>query len=204
LTRIEGVDELARRQGLEGEIAAMTAAAMEGRVPLEEVYGRRLELLRPDRASIEWLGKRYVEEQVAGARETVGALRAAGVEVRVVSAGFLPAVAMLASALGLSSEQVHAVELRFAADGSYAGFDSDSPLTRSGGKGVICAVLMRQFGRCTAVGDGITDLEMESAGSDFIGFGGVVERDAVRQRAARYITAPDLREVLKLVCNRKG
>ncbi|MBI1733153.1 MAG: HAD-IB family phosphatase [Gammaproteobacteria bacterium] len=204
LTRIEGVDELARRIGVEREIAALTAAAMEGRVPLEEIYGRRLEKLRPDRSSIRWLGERYIEEQMTGAAETVGALREAGVEVRIVSGGFLPAVSMLGGALGLRTGQVHSVELRFAPDGSYLGFDTASPLVRSGGKGVVCAELMQHFGRCVAVGDGVTDLEMQDAGAEFIGFGGVVERDAVRRRAARYVAAPDLREILGLVCNREG
>jgi phosphoserine phosphatase len=199
LSRIEGVDELARRFGVEHEIAALTEAAMEGHLPLEEIYGRRLERLRPDRASMDWLGDRYVEERVRGARETVDALRAAGMEVRIISGGLLPAVAKLAASLGLDSDQVHAVGMQFAPDGSYRGFDAGSPLTRSGGKGVVCAELIAKFGRCIAVGDGVTDLEMQDAGAEFIGFGGVVERDAVRTRAARYVNAPDMREILPLL-----
>jgi phosphoserine phosphatase len=199
LTRIEGVDELARMCGLEAEIAALTAAAMEGRVALEEVYARRLERLRPDRPAVERLGNRYIEELVPGARETLRTLRNAGVETHIISGGFLPAVTLLAAELELRPDQVHAVALQFAADGRYVGFDHASPLSRSGGKRIVCAGLMGRFGRCAAVGDGITDLEMQDAGADFIGFGGVVERAAVRQCAARYVTAPDLRELLPLL-----
>lgn len=196
LTRIEGVDELARRQGVEAEIAALTAAAMEGRAALEQVYSKRLERLRPDQSAMEWLGQRYIDELVTGAHEIIQALCDHNVEIHIISGGFLPAVSRLASELGLRADQVHAVALRFAPDGSYLGFDTTSPLTRSGGKRIVCAALMRRFGKCAAIGDGITDLEMQDAGADFIGFGGVVERVAVKQRAERYVRGGDLRDVL--------
>lgn len=199
LTRIEGVDELARLQGLEAEIAALTAAAMDGSVPLQDVYGRRLERLRPHRDAVQLLGRRYIEELVPGARETVQALRGQDIEVRIVSGGFRPAVEILAAHLGLEARHVHAVALRFTADGDYLGFDTDSPLARAGGKREVCAELTREYGTCAAVGDGVTDLEMQEAGADFIGFGGVVARDAVRRRAARFVSAPDLGAVLPLL-----
>ena len=63
LTRIEGIDELARRSGQEDAIAPLTAAAMEGSLSLEEVYAKRLAVVRPDRDALAWLGQRYVEER---------------------------------------------------------------------------------------------------------------------------------------------
>lgn len=199
LTRIEGVDELARMQGRESEIAALTTAAMEGRMALEDVYGRRLERLRPDRAAVDRLGRRYVEELVPGAQATVAALQGRGVGVHIVSGGFLPAVLALARELGLEAGHVHAVELQFASDGRYLGFDQASPLTRAGGKRTVCTGLMQRFGRCAAVGDGVTDLEMQEAGADFIGFGGVVVRERVRLHAARFVSAANLDAVLPLL-----
>ena len=64
LSRIEGIDELAKRAGCEAEIAALTKAAMNGEVPLDAVYGKRLERVRPGRADLDWLAQRYVEEMV--------------------------------------------------------------------------------------------------------------------------------------------
>jgi phosphoserine phosphatase len=199
LTRIEGVDELARMQGRESEVAALTTAAMEGRMALEDVYARRLDRLRPDRAAVDRLGRRYVEELVPGAVATVAALQGRGIGVHIVSGGFLPAVLALARELGVMASQVHAVELQFASDGRYLGFDRASPLTRAGGKRAVCAELMQRFGRCAAVGDGVTDLEMQEAGADFIGFGGVVVRENVRRQAARFVSAPNLDAVLPLL-----
>ncbi len=199
LTRIEGVDELARMQGRESEISALTTAAMEGRMALEDVYGRRLDRLRPDRSAVDRLGARYVEELVPGARDTIRTLLELGIEVRIVSAGFLPAVRALGRELGLDAGNTHAVDLQFASDGRYLGFDHGSPLARSGGKGIVCTGLMARFGKCAAVGDGITDLEMQAVGADFIGFGGVVVRESVRRQAAHYVSDANLGAVLPLL-----
>ena len=58
---------------------------MQGDMPLEAVYGRRLELIRPRRQDLEALGRRYIEAIVEDAREVVAALRTNGAfESRVV------------------------------------------------------------------------------------------------------------------------
>src|SRR5690606_28680389 len=105
---------------------------------LEEVYGRRLELIRPHRRRIDELAERYVERLVPDAADVVAALRAEGIAVGIVSGGLLPAVLAVADALGVPHDAVAAVAVRFHADGSWAGFDTGSPLARSGGK---CDVL---------------------------------------------------------------
>src|SRR6266508_6638358 len=82
LTRIEGIDELARRVGREAEIASLTEAAMNGHIPLEEIYGTRLDIVRPDKAALAWLAERYAEEMVSGAVETRSEERRVGKECR--------------------------------------------------------------------------------------------------------------------------
>ena len=90
LTAIEGIDELAR--GHRAEIERLTHQAMSGALRLEEVYARRLELIRPTAAEVARVGALYIERMVPGARETVVALRQAGIHVRVLSGGLAPAV----------------------------------------------------------------------------------------------------------------
>ena len=55
LSKIEGIDELARRVGMGAEMSKLTDAAMNGELPLEAIYDRRLSLIKPDKASIEWV-----------------------------------------------------------------------------------------------------------------------------------------------------
>lgn len=196
LSRIEGIDELARRAGCEVEIAELTNAAMDGTVALEDVYGRRLDQVRPDRDALAWLGERYAEEIVSGAKETIAALQRHGKAVYVVSGGLHQAVAAFASSLGLKDSHVHAVEVYFDAGGAYRGFDKASPLSRGDGKAIFCRTLAAQHGSVAMVGDGVTDLAARSGGAYVVGYGGVVHRDAVQRGADCFVTGPSLMAVL--------
>lgn len=197
LSAIEGIEELGRAH--RQEIARLTDAAMAGEVPLEEVYGRRLALARPDRARLEDLGRRYIETLVPDARETIAALLGEGVRVRVLSGGLLPAVRMLATALGIAAEDVAAVDVHFDGDGGYAGFDTTSPLARAGGKMVILARWRAHAALpILLVGDGATDLEARDAADAFVAFAGIVERPAVTAAADAVVRANSLAPILPL------
>jgi len=188
LSAVEGIDELARRAGLGGEMARLTAGAMNGTTPLEAIYARRLELIRPCRGDLEWLADCYIEHCVPGAVETIGRLLRLGKRVHIISGGLRQAILPLAGALGLAPEAVHAVSLLLDDQGDYAGFDTTSPLARSGGKAEICRRLLPDGARAVMIGDGMTDAETLEAGVDFIGFGGVIVREPVRARAMLIIT----------------
>jgi len=196
LTRIEGVDELARRAGREAEIASLTEAAMNGAIPLEAVYAKRLDLVRPDQAALAWLAERYADEMVSGAAETIATLRRHGKAVYVVTSGLLQAVAEFARVLGLAPAQVHAVEVHFDAAGAYQGFDSSSPLCCSDGKATICRTIAATHGNVAMVGDGVTDLAARAGGAYVVGYGGVIHRDIMLQEADCYIAAPSLTATL--------
>ena len=197
LSTIEGVDELARGHP---EVHALIEAAMRGEVPLEEVYGRRLEIVRPSRAAVDALGRRYIETMVPGARETVRALLDAGVRVRVISGGLRPAVVALARELGLEDDDVAAVDVYFSADGAYAGYDSTSPLARSGGKRVVVEEWLPELARpILMVGDGATDLEVQGLVDRFVAFAGVVARPAVIAAADDVIREFSLEPLLRIV-----
>lgn len=199
LSTIEGIDVLAERAGVTEQVVPLTTAAMEGRLPLEAAYGARLQLIRPNRAELDWLGREYIATLVPGAAETLATLHARGWQVHVVSGGIRQGVLALAEHLGVPGERVHAVDLRFDANGHYAGFDEASPLARSGGKAEICRLVLRQAESAVMVGDGVTDLEAAQAGAVVIGFGGVVRRERVAAQAHHFVDSPDLRGVLALL-----
>ena len=197
LSAIEGIEELS--QAHREEVARLTEAAMRGEIPLEDVYGRRLELVRPSRSQVEALGDRYIRTLVTDARETVAALLAEGIEVRVMSGGIRQAVVALAVALGLPERAVAAVDVHFSADGAYAGFDGASPLTRSGGKRTVLERWLPELPRpVMLVGDGATDLEARPPADRFVAFAGVVERPAVIDAADDVVRTPSLAPVLVL------
>jgi len=192
LTGIEGIDELADRASCGPQVEALTEAAMSGLVPLEEVYAKRLDLVRPDRSTLAWLAERYADATVSGAVETIATLKRHGKAVYVITGGLLQAVAEFARSLGFSPEQVHAVNVYFDGAGAYQGFDTSSPLCRSDGKATICRELVAKHGRIAMVGDGLTDLAARAGGAYVVGYGGVAYREAMRQGADFYVVTPSL------------
>ena len=192
LVTIEGIDVLA---GGDPKIAKLTDAAMNGEIALDQVYAKRLEVIQPSRADVEALAQNYLASVAPGAKETTDALRNNGVSVHLVTAGIAQAIAPLAAHLGVRN--VHAVSLKFDDAGNYADFDRRSFLTRSGGKELVVRdVRARSHGGAAFVGDGVSDLEAKPAVDLFIGFGGVVVRERVKQNADVFVEAHDLRAVL--------
>lgn len=194
LVTIEGIDVLANGNP---EVVRLTEAAMNGDIAIDEVYGRRLEIIRPTKEDVEALGRQYVSALVAGAKETIAALRDAGAHLHLVTAGIAQAIAPLAAELGIAPANVHAVALQFDEAGQYEGFDQRSLLTRNGGKElVVRAILSRSKGTSAFIGDGVSDLETKPVVDLFLGFGGVHIRERVEQNADVYVTEPTLQSVL--------
>jgi len=196
LSKIEGIDELARRVGLGEEMARLTNAAMNGEVPLEAVYGQRLSMIKPDAQSIDWLADAYITERVDGVEEVFAELLALGRSIHIVSGGLRQAILPLARYLGVPEAQVHAVDVYFHEDGSYRSFEESSPLARTGGKAEICRQLLKPGSKLAMVGDGKTDMEAKQAGAYVVGFGGVVDRTIVRELADVYCPDQNLNAVL--------
>ncbi len=204
LSKIEGIDELARWAGVGEAMAKLTDAAMNGELPLEAIYGLRLETIKPDRASIEKLADVYIQEMVDGVKEVFAALLGQGKEVHIISGGLRQAILPLAEVLGVGDGHVHAVGINFNADGSYLNFDENSPLAKSGGKAEVCRQLLQGKSSLVMIGDGKTDMEAKQPGVTVIGFGGVCDRTVVRELADEFVGSADLTAVLPLINARLG
>jgi phosphoserine phosphatase len=197
LSAIEGIDELAA--GCRDEVEALTESAMRGEVALEAVYGRRLELIQPSRAALDGLARLYVERIVPDAADVVAALGFEGIDVRIMSGGLLPAVVAVAQALGIAEAKVAAVDIHFADDGVYRGFDHRSPLARGGGKREVMQLWRQEIGGpVMMVGDGATDLEARGVADCFVAYAGVVHRAQVVAAADIVVRSHSLAPVLPL------
>jgi phosphoserine phosphatase len=200
LSAIEGIDELARMRGpmVFAEVEAMTTAAMEGKIPVEDVFARRLAIIKPRRADVDAVGRLYVERVEATALATIKQLKAAGWTPVILSGGFRQAIAPLAAHLGIA--RVEAVDLCFDAAGDYTGYDADFPTTRSGGKPECIVRLKRELApvRTVMVGDGVSDLEAKPVVDRFVGFGRYIQRAKVKAGAHAFISSlADLPALLK-------
>lgn len=193
LSAIEGIDELGRVRGPEvfARVEAMTNDAMNGKLPVESVFGERLRIIQPTSADVAEVGRHYIETVEPTARATIAALRAQGWTPVIVSGGFRPAIRPLADFLGI--ERVEAVDLYFDARGFYRGYDETYPTTRSGGKPEVITRLRQELApqRVVMVGDGVSDLEAKPVVDLFVGFGRYVVREKVRAGAPHFITSLD-------------
>ena len=196
LSKIEGIDELGRKSGLFDQLVALTNAAMNGEMALEDVYGKRLDLIKPNKAQIDELADLYIAEIVEGVEEVFSSLLAAGKQVHIISGGLRQAILPLAEKLGLSADQVHAVDILFNDDDSYKSFNQQSPLAKTGGKSLVCQQINTQNLSMAMIGDGKTDLEAKQAGAKVIGFGGVMQRDIVVKQADVFVNEKTLMAVL--------
>ncbi len=198
LSSIEGIDELARLSdpAIFAEVEALTNAAMDGEVPLGEVFRRRMEIIRPDSRMAGEVARLYIEKVVPGAPEFVSAAIGKGWTPVILSGGFAPLIRPLADMLGI--RHIEAVPLHFNELGEYAGYGETYPSTRNLGKNEIIrewkeAMLPR---RVVMIGDGISDLETRPDVDLMIGFGGVVRREKVMQGADLWLEGFDSPEQL--------
>ncbi len=221
LSTIEGIDELARWQGRSEQVTELTNRAMNGDVPLEAVYGERLEMLKPTREQLRQLGQLYRRHLLPGADQVIAALQAAGRQVFIVSGGLAEAVKDFGTALNVPADHIYAVGMAYDElsgrwwegwrhprgrnpDEHYLAHDG-GPLTVGGGKvGIIQAIRAAHRGRAMLIGDGNSDLEASVAADLFVGFGGVVARARVAGAADVFIRAADLSPIMPLALGREA
>ena len=184
LCGIEGIDWLAEKRGaaVAIDVAAQTDRAMRGELTLEQVYGARLEVVLPDAGDVAALAVAYRESLAPGARDVIASWRKRGIRVVLVSSGIRQAILPLAMDLGIPESDVRGVDLRFQANGGYAGFDAASPLTTAAGKRSVVEG-MGLARPSLAAGDGVTDLAMREVVDRFCVFTGFASRPPVIERA---------------------
>jgi len=101
LSTIEGIDELARENGVSQTVQDLTAQAMERTGIYPELYQRRLELTRPTKQQVLDLGQRYFDHQVTDAHQVIQIFTRLEKPVFIISAGLALSVTMFGEQLGI-------------------------------------------------------------------------------------------------------
>lgn len=219
LSTIEGIDELAKLKGKEGRVGLLTNKAMDGELDLSEVYGKRLKAIRPTRAQLKAVEERYWETMVEDAQAVISALHFLDKTVFIISGGLIDAVKGFGRRLGVDPSRIRAVELEYnelsgewwryhepQAQQSKTYLDyNEGPLTVSSGKPKIINELTgERVGRRMMVGDGSSDLATKAIVDLFVGYGGVVARDKVRDESELFVQSLSLAVMLPIACGRVG
>ncbi|MDH3425980.1 MAG: HAD-IB family phosphatase [Acidimicrobiia bacterium] len=209
LTQVEGIDVLAANAGRADEVTRLTAAAMDGEMDLEDVYGERLRAVDPTRADVLALRQAYKDDAVPDASAVVSALLELGHEVYVVSGGLYEPVREFGVALGVPADNIRAVGVEYdqlagewwsphQAQERYLAY-GEGALAMSQGKAQIVNELTgHKAGRRMLIGDGTSDLLAAGSVELFVGFGGVAVRPKVRAGAPVFLTELSLSPVVVL------
>lgn len=219
LSAIEGVDELARMKGKELRVGLLTQKAMDGDLDLAEVYGKRLQAIRPTRGQLAEIEQHYMDSLVPDARDVVAALHYLGKRVYIISGGLAGPVRGFGARLGVPPERIRAVELEFnelsgqwwkyyeptaGQTATYLAYQQ-GPLTISAGKPDIVRELAGDhWGRKLFVGDGMSDLHTRPAVDLFVGFGGVAYREKVENGSEVYVRINSLAPILPMAVGEAG
>jgi phosphoserine phosphatase len=195
----EGIDTLAEYLGKGEEVAALTKEAMEGGMKFQDALKLRLELLRPARQSIQTLLKEQPLVLTENVEYLMKALKNKSVDVWLVSGGFRIMIEPVASQLNIPTENILANTILFDDDGNYLDFDPNEPTSRDMGKPKALEMIESQkhYHNMVMVGDGATDAQAKPPAKAFIGFGGVIERAAVKEKADWFVT--DFADMSKIV-----
>lgn len=200
LSALEGIDRLAALVGVKEQVSKLTDQAMNGELPLEAVYHKRLELIRPTQKDIARIAEQYLENIVPGAVETIAELHQRNIRVAVISGGLYPAILPLATKLNIAEKDVFAVQVLFTPDGNYHS-TVNTPLTTANGKAQVAGAwkAANHLNRVIMIGDGMSDVAALGGADAVIGYGGVIAREAVRRQATIFSEATDLRTLLPLI-----
>ena len=192
----EGIDVLADHCGAGAEVAAWTAKAMGGSVPFHDALEARLDLIKPSFTDIESCHIKHPLQLTPGVADLVSSLQKCRTDVYLVSGGFRQMINPLADMLKIPREKVFANNILHDANGYYVGFDRDEPTSRAGGKAVVVGELKNKFGYSPLfmIGDGATDMEARPPADAFVGFGGIVVREKVKEGADWFVT--DMKELI--------
>ena len=183
----EAIDELAKFQQVGPLVEAITRNAMGGNMSFRTALQARLNLIQPTRQRLEQFLVQHPSQLTDGVAELIDLLHERKVPVYLITGGFHSIVDPVAKQLNIPLKNVFANQLLFNTDGSYAGFDEEEMTSDSGGKGRAVEYLKSKYGyeRMIMVGDGATDMEADADG--FIGFGGNVIREKVRDGAPWFV-----------------
>lgn len=185
LSTIEGIDELARLSDPQtyANVVSLTNMAMNGEIPLNEVFQKRMEIIKPDLALVHKVAELYLKTIVPGVESFISKASSRGWLPVIISGGFANAIKPLASHLKV--HDVEAVPLYFDKNGKYLDYGKDYPSTRNLGKNQIIREWRKAIlpPKTVMIGDGISDVETKPDVDIMVGFGGVVARSKVREGA---------------------
>lgn len=169
---IEALDALAElalanhplRDEYLGKIKSLTAAGMEGKLPLSESLEERLKLLNANQSHCEQLIPVLLEKITASFKRNSSFFKNHANNIYIVSNGFKEYILPIVTFLGIRADHVFANTFTYDQDGFINGLDKNNPLAQNQGKAKVVKDLNLR-GTVWVIGDGVTDYEIRATGA---------------------------------------
>lgn len=198
LSTIEGIDELARKNGTGAKVSALTEEAM-GKTGLNPtLYKKRLDLVKPTQEQVFSLGMEYFVHRVPDIEGVISLLKRLNKAVYVISAGLTPAVNIFGQLLQIPQSNIYAVNIDFDNEGHFLDFNHKSPLVTHEGKRLIVTQIKSRHETLALIGDGLNDCAARDLVTRFIGYGGTFFRESIAALCNYYIKTASMAPLLPL------
>ena len=177
---------------------------------LEDVYGQRLEQIKPSRSDIQAVRQVYKDHVIPDAALVIAVLQNLGHETYIISGGLEEPVREFGIALGVPADHIRAVGVEYdelvgawwshhqGQEAQYLDYGRGALAVSEGKEEIVHELMGSQPGRSLLVGDGTSDLLASEAVDLFVGFGGVAARPKVVAGAPVFIRSGGLAPVLPL------
>ena len=172
------------------DIERLTQQAMAGEIGFHEALQERLRLVQLKRSHVETVAIELLEKITPSFLANKDFLIQNQKNIFIISGGFTDCIVPVALALGILPGNIYANTFLYNTDGVVLGVDPKNPLSQNGGKVTQVGLLQEKMTNpIHAIGDGMTDFEMEAAGvvDSFFAFTEIISRPAVLARASRSI-----------------
>ncbi|CAK9305053.1 unnamed protein product [Gordionus sp. m RMFG-2023] len=197
LCETESLDDLAEFLGKRNEVEQITKRGMEGELKFEDSLEKRMNILSINQNLYNQFLKQNKLKLTINSQKFIQFLKEHDIPVYIISGGFSDIIHSLVKSLGIKKEMIFANNIIFDKYGNYLDFDRTKMTSYSGGKGKVIQYLKDEFRyqNIYIIGDGVTDLEACPPANGFIGFGGNVIRENVKNRSKWFIY--DFQELLE-------
>ena len=195
LIQSEVIDELAREKGVYDEVAAITHAAMSGKMDYDESLRQRCAKLKGlEQADLERVFQRI--QLTPGAQDLIRVLKKLGYKIAILSGGFSFVADRLRDQLGIDFSYSNLLEM----SGGRVTGEVRAPIVNAQRKADLLDVIAQQeridLDQVIAIGDGANDLLMLAKAGLGIAFNA---KPAVREQADTSLSSRNMRSILYLL-----
>lgn len=170
------------------QLSKITDDGMNGIISFHESLYRRLDIAQPTKQACHAIAKTCFNEWLTpGIKGVIFELQAQGNQIWIISGGLEDVIKPVARELGIPSENIRGIKIKWDSHGNYIGLQENNPFNHSKVKGAD-QIKSKLGQKSIIIGDGFTDLALYSEGicSHFIAFTQNVNRQDVVDQSPSY------------------